>query len=111
VPSAAARAQVRDYGLKLLLPRFLRELALGWIETADHDTVDDGVGRLRLLADELEQALPETVGYRCEPNYLLVIYDCLLDGLARAGQDAEQASVQRRRDELPARVAALVQEL
>jgi hypothetical protein len=108
VSASEARTQLRDYALKLLLPRFLRELATGWLEVASAETIDEGLGRLSRLAAELEEALPETIGYRFEPNYLQVTYDCLIDGLGRAGRRAERARVQRLRDELPARVAALI---
>jgi hypothetical protein len=108
VPASQARAQLRDYALKLLLPRFLRELATGWLEVASAETIDEGLSRLSRLAAELEEALPETIGYRFEPNYLQVTYDCLIDGLGRAGRRAERARVQRLRDELPAQVAALI---
>ena len=85
---AQAELHIHDLDLRLIYPKFLRDLALGAIQVKQPALVDKGIANLKRVADLLEENLSANMTLE-EVNYLSPTYQLLADTFTKAGNISE----------------------
>lgn len=81
---AQAELHIHDLDLRLIYPKFVRDLALGAIQLKQPALVDKGIAKLKGVAEMLEENLAANMTLE-EVNYLSPSYQLLADAFTQAG--------------------------
>ena len=80
-----AEMHIHDFFMRLIYPKFLRDLALGSIQIGNSATLEEGIVTLKAVAEFLDQNLAANMAVE-EVNYLSRTYEYLSLASERAGR-------------------------
>jgi len=86
-----AEMHIHDFFMRLVYPKFLRDLAIGYIQIENSATLEQGIITLKAVAEFLDENLAANMAME-EVNYLSRTYEALSLALERAGRLDEARS-------------------
>lgn len=93
-----AELEVHELALQLIIPRFIRDIVLGFLRLGSPQQFDAGVALLQRTIARLKRDAPQHLQLWAETNYVAFAYDLLIFGAGDADRTEEQANFEVGRD-------------
>jgi hypothetical protein len=94
-----AELGVHEMALLLFIPRFVRDIGLGFVRLGAPQQFDAGVALLERTIARQKRDAPQHLRIGAETNYVAFAYDLLVFGAGKAGRTEERASFEAARAE------------
>jgi hypothetical protein len=93
-----AELEVHELALQLIIPRFVRDIVLGFLRLGSPQQFDAGVALLQRAIARQKRDAPQHLQLWAETNYVAFAYDLLIFGAGEADRTEEQANFEVGRD-------------